>query len=253
MKMVNRIIYGLMNFYLKQNCLPKGRETVRQAAGGFTLIEILVAITIFVLMMTALFNAFNLLSDGVGAVGEGTSVYAQARSCFDRMMVDLQSIYVMQPPAYEPPDFDDDPDPFRFVCDNPYDDGGQLRFVAFSHLSLGCRLQAAVGRITYYLHNKQDGDTVLMRRDEMLHIEESAPSGADPIVCEHVRSFTVECVDAEGGEHEYWDSDDKDVDYATPRAVRLVLVVGDDGQSERTFRFETVVALPVYREKVGDV
>lgn len=238
-----------MHFYLRHRRL----RATGLSGRGFTLIEILVAVTIFAFMMTALFYAFNLLSEGVDTVDEGVAVYSQARSCFDRLTTDLRSVYVAPPAAYAPPDLSDEPDPYRFLCDNPYGDGGQLRFVSFSHLRLGSQLQASVGRIMYYLHKTQDGQTVLMRRDEMIHTEEDPASGGDPVVCEDVRSFSVVCFDAEGVEYEYWDSDKKEFDYATPRAVQVILVVGDNDQSDRTYRFETAVALPAYREKVGDV
>lgn len=251
--------YGLMRIYTKHRQTAPARVSVRQTTAGFTLIEILVAISIFAFMMTALYYAFNLLAKDAGTVDAGVTVYAQARICLDRLTSDLQSVYVAQAPAYEPPEFDDAPDPYRFLCDNLYD-GAQLRFVAFSHLPLGSQLPVAVGRISYYLHKKTDGEAVLMRSDEMIHTEEDdAPSGMDPVVCEHVRSFSAECLDDEGVAHDYWDSDKKDVDYATPRAVKLVLVVGETDQADpsdqagRTYRFETVVVLPVYRDKVGDV
>lgn len=243
-----------MNFYPNRNetAPPPPNHLMAQGRGGFTLIEILVAVTVFALLVTGLFSAFNRLVGGMGTVEKGASVYAQARICFDRIVDDLQSVYVALPPAYEPPEFDADPDPYRFICINDYGDGGRLRFVAFSHLPLGRSLRASVGRIIYYLHTTSKGRTLLMRSDDILQLEDPDPSGADPVVCENVKSFVVQCYDENGNAYDRWDSEAGEFDYATPRAVKVVLEVIDDAQADRTYKFETMVAVPVYREAMRE-
>ncbi|MDY6904798.1 MAG: type II secretion system protein GspJ [Thermodesulfobacteriota bacterium] len=221
----------------------------RNAHAGFTLMEILVAISLSAVVFTLLFGSFNLLISNVGAVKEGISVYQAARVCMDRITEDLRSVYVTLPPAYEPPDFDDDPDPYRFLADLSYGDDAELSFVAFSHLPLGSEIPAKAGRIRYYLYETDTGGRVLMRRDAVMRVDsDEMDDGNDPVLCEHVKALRFTFYDETEREYEYWDSDSREFDYATPRAVRIELVLEKDGEAPR--RFETLVALPVYRKSI---
>ncbi len=243
-----------MNFYANHKIAGPGKVTKRAETRGrgFTLIEILVAIAVFALLITALFSAFNHLFAGMGTVEEASSTYLQARLCFDRIITDLRSIYVLQPPAYRPPDFDDEPDPYRFLCEHQYGEKGRLQFAAFSHLSLGSRLPANVGRIVYYMETTFQGETVLKRADDILRIgSEKNGTESDPVVCEKVKTFTIQCFDDRGEAHEVWDSDDREFGHASPRAVKVILEVAGEGPG-RSYTFQTVVDLPVYREKIHE-
>lgn len=227
----------------------KIRMIFKNVPSGFTLLEILVAISLAAVVFTLLFGSFNLLISNVGAVKEGISVYQAARVCLDRITEDLQSIYVALPPAYEKPDFNDEPDPYRITADASYGDGADLSFVAFSHLSLGGGIPVSAGRIRYYLHQTDTGDQVLMRRDTATQVESSAPEeGNDPVLCEHVQTLRFTFYDANGREYDAWDSNARDYDYATPRAVGLELVIEKAFESPQ--RFQTRVNLPVYREAI---
>jgi general secretion pathway protein J len=53
--------------------------------------------------------------------------------------------------------------------------------------------------------------------------------------------------DEEGTEYDIWDSDSADVDYSTPRVIKITLEIGDDLSF---LPFETMVTLPVFREKI---
>ena len=241
-----------MNFCLKKrDRLPVNVFIAgKRGRQGFTLIEILVAVAVFSVLMVILFSTFNMLFASAREIDKGSLVYAQARICFDRLATDLRSVYVSLPPAYKPPEFDAEPDPYGFVCQPGHDEGASLRFVSLSHLPLGGGLQAEVGRIVYYLHKDHRGQTLLLRRDEILSMPETdtpetAAAGGDPVVCENVKSLEFTCYDAQGQEYDYWDSEAREFDYATPRAVGVSLVVS---QSDKTHRFQTIIDLPVYRE-----
>ncbi|MDY6822573.1 MAG: type II secretion system protein GspJ [Thermodesulfobacteriota bacterium] len=227
---------------------PDIRKKFKKHPAGFTLMEILVAIALAAVVFTMLFGSFNLLFSNVGAVEEGISVYRSARVCLDRMSEDLHAVYVARPPAYEPPDFEDDPDPYRFRAEQSYGDSASLSFVAFSHLPLGGGIPADAGRIHYYLHQNDTGAVVLMRRDAVMRTDDAgAEAGNDPVLCENVKSLRLTFYDEQGREYDYWDSEARDFDYATPRAVGIELELEKDAA---TYRFRTLVSLPVYREKI---
>lgn len=226
---------------------------MRPEPGGFTLIEILVAISIFAIVVSILFGSFSFLFSRADRVKDDIAVYQQGRICFDRLTRDLHSLYVALPPAYEPPDFDDEPDPYRVTAETAGGGESYLRFSAFSHLPLGGGVPVRIAEIIYYLDATEDRGLVLRRRDTVLKSTEEAfeqlsdidDSVNDPVVCEHVQSLEFVFLDTGGNGHEYWDSESNEFDYATPRAVRVILVAGS-GEAEH--RFETTIDLPVYRE-----
>ncbi|MFP4039405.1 MAG: type II secretion system protein J [Desulfosudaceae bacterium] len=219
---------------------------------GFTLIEIMVAISLFAVVVSILFGSFSFLFSRASSVREDLTVYEQARVCFDRLTNDLRSIQVTLPPAYEPPGFDDEPDPCRLVAESSFERERYLRFTSFAHLPLGGGLPALAGNIVYYLEESSDGGLVLRRRDRAQvsgqedRFDLRDTDGDDPVVCEQVRSFSFSFFDADGNDYDHWDSESDTFGYATPRAIEVSLVV-TSGESE--YRFETMVDLPVYRKE----
>ena len=61
-----------------------------------------------------------------------------------------------------------------------------------------------------------------------------------------MKSVVFTYYDNEGTAHDTWDSESKDVAYATPKAVNILLEVGEEESASMVF--ETMVMLPVIRE-----
>lgn len=228
---------------------------------GFTLLEILIAIFIFAIVMTTIYSAFNAVISRNEAINQGRGHYEMTRNCLDRMTMDFTAIYVEQPPQYEPPDFDDPPDPYRFVCDEEMvgtENFSRVRFAAHAHLPMDKEESRGIAEIVYYVDEiekygaQYESHYVLRRSDtafpydeEDLFVEEEK----DPVICREVKQFSVTCYDSEGETQEQWDSDESMGKYATPRAVEIKLRVSDGKTSHQ---FQTTVTLPVYREKIED-
>ncbi len=222
---------------------------------GFTLAEILVAISVFAVLVSIVLGSLSFLLSKTASIKEGLTTYEEARICLDLISADLRAVYVTVEPEYDPPGLDDDPDPYRFVCENALDEGARLEFTAFSHLPLGGGVPAKAGHITYYLYETDEDGMVLMRRDTTLKTDGEAErfsdqeTGTDPILCRHVKTFNIVCFDEDGTEHDSWDSDSGDFSRATPVAVRVNIAF--QGQ-DAVYPFETTVSLPVFREKEPD-
>jgi len=173
-----------------------------------------------------------------------------ARDCFDRIGSDLRAVYVTPAIAFTPPAEADDRDLFRLLgeietgVDATF---SRLRFTCRAHLPLGKDRRDGIAEVIYYVTEDEGGSYVLRRSDRLELSREEEPAGDDPILCERVRAFRLEFVGADGEETERWDSDSGAFDYATPRSVRVQLEIGDERFARR---FETVVALPQYREKI---
>ena len=216
---------------------------------GFTLLEILVAIFIFAVIVTTLFGSYNLVFSNVKNIHEGTALYEMAKNCLNRMVVDLTSAYVSPPSGYTPPEFNEAPDPYRIVGDDSYAGGkrfSRLRFASLAHLPLENRHGGGIAEIVYYVQADDVRGYVLKRADTLYPYAPFEEKGIDPVLCEGLKSLFFSYYDHEGNAHELWDSDSDTFEYATPRAIRIRLEVGD---ASSALLFETMVTLPASREK----
>jgi prepilin-type N-terminal cleavage/methylation domain-containing protein len=234
-----------------------GLRESRRPVSGFTLIEILVAISVFAVLVSVVLGSLKFLLSKTDLMKEGITIYEEARISLDRISTDLRAVYVSVAPGYKIPDIDDDPDPYRFFCEASGNDDTRLEFTAFSHLPLGGGIPATAGKIMYYLQETEDDGWVLMRSDQALKVDDDSErfpdrddAGTDPVLCRNVKTFRIICFDQDGKEYESWDSDANDVSYATPAAVLVRMEIeGLHG----VHTFETSVAMPVFRKKVADV
>jgi len=220
-----------------------------QGPAGFTLLEILVAMFIFGIVVTTVFGSFHGVFGNIDRIEEGMDAFDMARDCFDRITADLRAVYVTPALAFTPPAEADDRDLFRLVGDADMAVEGafsRLRFASTAHLPLGKDHRNGIAEVTYYVTAEEGGSHVL-RRSDRLDLSEEEVAGDDPILCERVRRFRLDFVDADGEAFERWDSDSEEFDYATPRSIRVTLEIGDDQYARQ---FETVAALPQYREEI---
>lgn len=215
---------------------------------GFTLLEILIAIFIFAIVVTTIFGSFNFVFGKIDTIEEGMAAYEMAKDCLGRMTIDLESLFILQPPAFNIPGDDSAEDLFRLVGETASVGGaevGKLRFTALAHIPFDRQQRDGVTEIIYYVDEDGSGNRVLRRSDRLDFTEPRGDLAGDPILCDRVKSLTFTYIDTEGAERESWDSDSADVDYATPRAIRIKLEIG----TEEYFQaFETTVRLRIYRE-----
>jgi general secretion pathway protein J len=220
----------------------------RKPRGGFTLVELMLAILIFGLVVTTVLVSFNAVFSSTEALEINSTIYEMAKNCLKRMTVDLESIYVAQPPIYKPPEFDETPNDFRFVGISGDQSGtgfAQLRFTSRAHARFEKSYRKGIAEIVYYVQRKEDGNNVLKRADNLYPYPDFEEKGADPTLCEHVKSLAFSYVDAEGSDNDVWDSESDEYKYATPKAVAIKLEIEI---KESTHIFETLVYLPIYRQ-----
>ena len=223
---------------------------IRHPTGGFTLVEILLAFLILGIVVTTILGSFNLVFSTTDTLKNSSKYYGMAKNCLNRRILDLNALYVSQPPFYKKPEFEDPPDAYRFVGTNTEIDGtgfAALRFTSRAHVSLDGSKRGGIAEIVYYVQARSDGQLVLRRADHLYPYPPFEEHGSDPVLCLYVKSLTFKFYDAEGEESEAWDSDAADYDHATPAAIGVQLEVGQDSES---YLFETIVSLPVQRDKM---
>ena len=225
-----------------------------QGHKGFTLIEVLVAITIFAIAISTLFASFNMVISNINPINAGLDNYEMAQNAMDRIQKDLLSLCLTHDPLYTPPEMEesDDPDRFRFVSKTVLLDGKtytQLRFASFEHIAFNQAKKSRIGILHYYVEPLEDGTIVLKRADiDAVFFDETRehPTRNDPLLCKRVNTFELMFIDQEGETHEDWDSDASTFDFATPYAIRIKLVIQN---KDRWDSFATTLVLPSYREK----
>ena len=227
-------------------------------SGGFTLLEVLMAIFLFSIIMTIVLVSFSGAMSNVEGIQQTLLVYESAKSAMDRIVMDLESARVAMPGTYSKPATADDKDPLRFVCTTEYLSGSSsptLRFVSEAHVDLTGGEQEGLAEITYYLTPDpgNEGQQVLRRRDVLdweIYEEDSRETKSDPILCDRVRGIAFQFYDQDGDTAETWNSDSEETEYASPMAVEVVLeLAAFDSDEGAPFRFETTINLPFYREE----
>jgi general secretion pathway protein J len=226
-------------------------------SGGFTLLEILVAIMIFAVIITTVYQSLRAVLSKNEAINHGADIFEMGRTCLNRMVLDLTGLYVESRPLFKPPGFTDPPDPYRFAGEASYvgaKNFSRLRFASTAHLPMAGSTEKGIAEIVYYVKETEDPESayVLKRADTICPYDEDyrfEEKDSDPILCRQVEGFTLIYFDAEGEAHEEWDSDTDGQDYATPRMVEIRLQLK---QNTEIHSFYTKMELPVYRESTED-
>lgn len=232
--------------YLGKHCVMENNNS------GFTLLEILLAIFIFSIIMTTLYGAFSMVFSSADIIGKNIAAHEMAKSCLIRMTDDLQSICVTPDIRYSKPELNSEPDPCRFVGENVEIQGtdfSKLRFTSSAHIPFGKGIPFGVAEIVYYVSETEENRIVLRRSDRINFDMPSETDGADPVLCEDIKSLKFTYYDKEGTGHESWDSDTDEFKYETPSAIAIQLEIGDESGS---FLFKTSVILSVYRIEFGE-
>lgn len=219
---------------------------------GFTLLEVLLAILIFGILMTIVFGSFHAVFSGADVVEEHIRADEMAQECLNRIVMDLKAVQVTPDLRYAPPEQDNPPDGHRIVGESRTESGesfAQLRFSSAAHLPIERRLPGGVAEIVYYVTGSPEAGYFLRRFDRVLQDTPFEEPGDDPILCANVKSIQFRFFDDAAEEHETWDSDDSGVDYATPRAIGILLEIGND---ENSYLYRSKVFLPVFRGRKED-
>jgi general secretion pathway protein J len=217
---------------------------------AFTLVEILIAILIFSVVMATLFSSFKAFILSSENIKEEVEYSEKIRNIFKRIKIDLESIFILQPPRYKKPQFNSDPDPYSFVG-NEVTLGQQivstLVFPSFAHAQFGADLRTGVARIAYYLKENKNNGYDLYRADALPPFPEDLESCFDPVLIKDISGFKVVFKDVNGDEYTYWNSDDEAVKYTFPASIDFTIIFGT-GEQIRVF--ETSIGLVPGREPI---
>lgn len=243
---------------LNTKCVPTAFSTGkaekvkrrRRTAIGFTLVELLVAMSVFAIVATLAFTAMRLTARDQEGLARKADLETAAAMCLERVAKDLTSLYVPLPPVFTPPIEQEPASEFRVAAVSDAADESILHFASLAHVSFEDPPRRGIARISYVPAAEEKARDLIRRADHLLAGREISPDGLDPVLCEHVKRMEVYFYGWDGETVDDWDSEAERYGYATPRAIRIELQIEAGGYGQQ---FETTVYLPVQREPATPV
>lgn len=211
----------------------------KNSCPGFTLLEVIIAILIFAIIITTLFSSFDAFIISSEGVKKDIIHNEKIRKTFKRIRMDLESLYVLQPPRYQPPQFDSGPDPYRFIGTETtmgQDSVSTMIFTSLAHVNIGADQRSGVARIAYYLKENKTDTYDLYRSDALYPYPEEIESCYDPVLCTDISGFKIIYKNENNDPYETWDSDDKEFQYGFPTSVDISIFFGS-GENSRISEF----------------
>lgn len=211
---------------------------------GFTLAEILIAISILTIVLTTVYAAYTGTLRIVRDTEYGDDIYSMARVTLKRMTDDLESICTYK-------------ESFKFFSsENQFDNQKftDISFLSSAHVSFDDTPSAGSARIGYLIRKGSDEDEyVLIRKDELFRGEEGefTDSARDKgyIICDHIQSVTYTFYDGKGNEYETWNSASDTTKDKAPALVSIHLNLTNPDDKDNPYRFMTTVRIPMTGDK----
>jgi general secretion pathway protein J len=181
----------------------------RQKRGGFTLIEILIAVAILSIVLAALYSTFFLAHKAIDGMDEAMVKLQESRRALDILKCELDSAYVSA-----------DKHTFFRISDRDFFGKGasQLDFTTFSTLRPG------LSRISYYVEEK-DGKMDLLKKVESPYSPAGETKGF--AIIEDLSGFTVEAKYDNDTWVRTWDTE---INRGKPLEIRISLSMAIKGR-----------------------
>lgn len=213
----------------------------RERDGGFTLLEVLLAVLILGVVLTTVYAAFTGTFRVVREAGAEDEAYAMARTVFDRLARDLAGLAPYK-------------GDYEFTAVLEESEGNQfprLSFRSRGHISFHADdVPGTVAMIGYGVEEgTEENGYVLMRYDVPDRTAGDEWRDAFPL-CRRIKSLAFTFTGRDGNEYETWEAgqDKNDPKGRLPTSVLVDMELVNDRDAERPFRFRTRISLPAGQE-----
>ncbi|MDP8215234.1 MAG: prepilin-type N-terminal cleavage/methylation domain-containing protein [Candidatus Euphemobacter frigidus] len=222
-----------------------GRVLAQERNGGFTIIEILIAITLGAVVLASVYGAYYTVMKTTRNYSRVSDIYQTARIVLDTMAKEISGAY--QPLFAE--------QGTKFLGKDEWYGGFENDTLNMVTTTCLRGEEDEIGydsfEVSYYLgHGRQDGLLFMKTAPYfILEAEELFQEGEEIILAENVRALDFKYFDAEGEWVEAWEVEEENVAEeseapALPYGVRITISMGLEGEKETT-RFSTVASLPM--------
>lgn len=224
--------------------------------GGFTLLELLIAIFILGVVLSVVYTAYTGTLSNIGEVETRAEIYRMARIAMERMLEDLASASISPGKVKAEPEEQKAAQSLRFLGERIEIDGRRadsLRFASTAHLVFDEGGEsAATAEIVYRVRQVEEGEGLaLYRADRLAFMAGDGGDGEGLLLCDGLQSVRFSYYDEEGEEYERWDSLEEAFRGRLPARVEIRLAFFRPTSEEDPLRFITGVAIPVSRGENG--
>lgn len=221
-------------------------------AAGFTLLELLVTLSIFALLLVAVFGSYRQMLQRNHHLALDRTRQEEIRLLVDQLRRDLQGMVIALPPHYRLPSKEENPDPHRFVANFRPPFSREPILLEFTTAAVSDTRRAAdrfkPQRVRYRLKSNFAGGYRLHRQAAVHPYRLEKDPDAMLVLAEGISGFQLRMMDAAGRMQSHWDSDSATFGYATPTAVEVRFAMGAGPQSVPV---EARIPLPVVRRPVN--
>jgi general secretion pathway protein J len=214
-------------------------QIIKSNSRGFTLIEILLAIVILGMVLSAVYAAYSGTMKIVQELEYENNVYKMARVTMDRIIRDLSSVQAVIG-VYE------------FKADRETKSNhewGALFFRSAAHLAFSeNEIDGTLALIGYYAQEDQGGESFSLIRSDLTGTqatkEKSKNSGY--VICQNIDSLVFKFYDINGKEYDSWDSTSnmETQKGKAPTAIKVELGLVNINNKEKPYKFMTKIFLP---------
>jgi prepilin-type N-terminal cleavage/methylation domain-containing protein len=202
---------------------------------GFTLLEILLAVFILGIVVSTIYAAYSGTFSIVDRTTKEAEVYAMARIALERIVEDLESIYIPEAPRGNN---------YGITTGDQVGDEAftNLEFTSRAHLTFSEELKEdTIARIVYYVQEGETDAVFALCRSDQPNPDSALGSGVyppGPILCEGLTDIVFTYYDAAGAFYDHWNSSD------VPVMVTVQLSFLNAFAPETPYMFTTGVAIP---------
>ena len=217
---------------------------------GFTLIEVLLAVFITSVVLSTIYVSYTGSLRVIKSTGKQTEIYQKARIAMDRIIEDLESIYVAVPESADTESVVD----FLLAGEKRELSGRRadtLRFISRSHISFTDEKSGHGKTAIIYdvVERSEDGPLVLTRSDRPALLVYPEENSENYVLCEGLESVIFSYGDKDGEIYDVWDPtgfelSDKPLADRIPAMVSINLSFRNEQSPEQPMTFTTSVILP---------
>lgn len=216
--------------------------TARRRAAGFTLMEVVVAMSIIAMLGALVWSSFSPLQAAKEIVEEEADRYHGLRLAMDRITRDLAMAFLSD--RYDPKQYRERPT--HFISDDS-GNNDTLRFTTFSHERLYEDAKEGDQAIVEYRvgrHPQHRDVSVLFRREKTVIDDRPEDGGREVVLAEGIEGIDFKFWDVRKEEWvSEWDTEDVEFKNHLPQRVQVNLYAPDDQGKVRRYTTQARIVL----------